>query len=208
MCLLHDQEEYGVLRWPLKEIAQAVGTTLPKLKGLVTKGVIKGADTGEKCAAYVYTPRSGRKDGDPVTLIPEQQGAIWYSSRMVRDEYVRRNAGAATRFGAQNNSSTPPGENTDRAKLRLRVLEKTDGHCKHCNTKLKGNKWEIDHLIPRSKGGRHTFDNMVPSCIPCNQDKSDTMPDDWVSPTHSPSHRQGERQGDNKGDGSTSSSSS
>ena len=24
MCLMHDSEEYGILRWPLKEVAQAV----------------------------------------------------------------------------------------------------------------------------------------------------------------------------------------
>lgn len=209
MCLLHDQEEYGVLRWPLKEIAQAVGTTLPKLKGLTTKGVLKGADAGETCAAYIYTPRSGRKDGEPVTLVPEQQGPIWYSSRMVRDEYVRTNAGASTRFkakdaGADAKPARKPKADTERAKLRARVLEKTGGTCHHCSCQL-GDRWEIDHLMPKSKGGRDTFDNMVPSCVACNQDKSDTLPDEWDSPRHSPSQREGERQGDNQGDGSSTS---
>ena len=106
LCLLHDQEEYGVARWPLKEIAQAVGCSPSKLRGLVTKGVLKGADSGEACAALIYVPRSGRRDGDPVTLIPEQPGPVWYSSRMVRDEYKRCNAGASTRFGAQNHDKT------------------------------------------------------------------------------------------------------
>jgi len=98
MCLLHDQEEYGIVRWPLKEVAQAVGSTPAKLKGLVTKGVLKGADTGTLAPELVYVPRSGRRDGDPVTLIPEQPGPVWYSSRMVVDEYKRAHAGASTRF--------------------------------------------------------------------------------------------------------------
>ena len=34
MCLLHDQEIYGVLRWSLKEIAQAVGCSVSVLKAL------------------------------------------------------------------------------------------------------------------------------------------------------------------------------
>ena len=89
MCLLHDQEEYGVSRWPLKEIAQAVGCSVAKLKGLVTKGVIKGADTGDLCDALIYVPRSGRKNGPEVTLIEKQEGPVWYSSRMVIDEYKR-----------------------------------------------------------------------------------------------------------------------
>lgn len=104
MCLLHDQERYGVIDWSLKEIAQAVGTTVSKLKGLVAKDVFKGADSEDTCEALVYVPRSGRKNGDPVVLIDAQEGPIWYSSRMVRDEYVRQHAGASTRFKQSDNT--------------------------------------------------------------------------------------------------------
>jgi hypothetical protein len=97
LCLLHDQAEYGVLRWPLKEIAQAVGCTLSTLQGLVAKGVLKGDDK-DSSSAFIYTPRSGRKDGQPVTLLPAQSGPVWYSSRMVRDEYVRTVRGEGSRF--------------------------------------------------------------------------------------------------------------
>ena len=89
LCLLHDQDEYGICRWSLKEISQAVGCSLQKLKGLVTKGILKGGDTGEICESLIYTPRSGRKDGPSVTLIDQQEGPLWYSSRMVIDEHKR-----------------------------------------------------------------------------------------------------------------------
>ncbi len=98
MCLMHDSEEYGILRWTLKDISVAASCKVSELRALVTKGVLKGADDGQQCEPYVYVPRSGRKNGTPVTLIAAQPGPLWYSSRMVRDEYVRRNAGAATRF--------------------------------------------------------------------------------------------------------------
>lgn len=112
MCLMHDQPEYGILRWPLKEIAQAVGGKPADLRGLVTKGVLKGSDT-YLSEPHIYTPRSGRKDGEPVTLIPTQDGPIWYSSRMVKDEYVRTIRGESTRFGdvsdeASKRSPKPP----------------------------------------------------------------------------------------------------
>lgn len=107
MCLMHDSQEYGLLRWPLIEIAQAVGCQADVLKALISKGVMKGADAGECCEAFVYVPRSGRKDGDPVTLIPEQPGPVWYSSRMVRDEYVREHRGEASRFASKESA---PGE--------------------------------------------------------------------------------------------------
>lgn len=101
MGLMHDSDEYGVLRWPLKEIAQALGCPIALIKELAAKEVLKGCDAGD-CPELVYIPRSGRKDGDPVTLIPEQQGPIWYSSRMVKDDYVRNHAGASTRFSSDN----------------------------------------------------------------------------------------------------------
>lgn len=100
MCLLHDQEEYGIVRWPLKEIAQAVNCTLTALRGLVAKGILKGADAQQAVEPFIYTPRSGRKDGDPVTLVKAQIGPLWYSSRMVKDEYVRTIRGESSRFGA------------------------------------------------------------------------------------------------------------
>jgi len=88
MCLLHDQEEYGVLRWTMQEIADAVKCRVVDLKSLHRKGVIKGDDKS-LAEPFVYVPRSGRKDGPEVTLVPTQEGPIWFSSRMVRDEYVR-----------------------------------------------------------------------------------------------------------------------
>lgn len=114
LCLMHDQEEYGVLRWTLKEIAEAAHCKIAELKSLHEKGVLKGADKGHTCDAYVYVPRSGRRDGDPVELLPEQQGPIWYSSRFVRDEYVRTIRGESSRFGdSPDDSPKPPkGERT------------------------------------------------------------------------------------------------
>ena len=88
MCLMHDQPDYGVLHWPLKEIAQAVGCRAVDLLSLARKGVLKGSDEYLN-APYIYTPRSGRRDGAPVTLIAAQRGPLWYSSRMVRDEHIR-----------------------------------------------------------------------------------------------------------------------
>lgn len=88
MCLLHDQAEYGVLRWTLQEIAAATKCRPADLRSLHRKGVMKGDDFS-LVEPFIYVPRSGRKDGPAVTLVPAQEGPIWFSSRMVRDEYVR-----------------------------------------------------------------------------------------------------------------------
>ena len=97
MCVLHDSDEYGVVRWPLADLSNAANAPIKMVRELVEKGVLKGHDKYVE-TPFIYTPRSGRKDGQPVTLIAAQAGPCWYSSRMVKDEYVRVNAGAATRF--------------------------------------------------------------------------------------------------------------
>lgn len=101
MCLMHDSEEYGILRWSLKEIAQAVGCKPADLKNLVSKGVLKGDDK-HLSEPLVYVPISGRKKGPAVILIEDGDGPIWYSSRMAIDEYKRNARGG---FGdAPNNA--------------------------------------------------------------------------------------------------------
>lgn len=105
MCLAHDSEEYGLLRWPLEEIAQAVGCPVSVLQSLIAKGVLKGSGAGETCEPFVYVPRSGRKDGAPVTLIASRPGPVWYSSRMVRDEYVRKHRGESSWFTAEGDEA-------------------------------------------------------------------------------------------------------
>jgi 5-methylcytosine-specific restriction endonuclease McrA len=34
----------------------------------------------------------------------------------------------------------------------------------------------VDHVIPKSKGGKSTFDNVVTSCVSCNNKKDNNMP--------------------------------
>lgn len=104
--LLHDSDNYGVLRWPLKQIAQALGCPLKLLNELVECGVLYGTEKGE-CVPFIYTPRSGRKNGEPVELVPAQQGPVWFSPRMVRDEYVRTVRGESTRFSEDQNPKSP-----------------------------------------------------------------------------------------------------
>ena len=108
MGLLHDSDSYGILHWTLKEISLAVGCPLSLVKELADKGVLKGCDR-DICEAYEYRPKSGRKEGEPVTLVNQQNGPVWYSSRMVRDEYIRKARGKSARFGDMDNFSGNPG---------------------------------------------------------------------------------------------------
>ena len=45
--------------------------------------------------------------------------------------------------------------------------------CQYCNTR---EELTFDHVIPRSKGGLTTWENVVAACSPCNLRKGDKMP--------------------------------
>lgn len=100
LCVLHDSDEYGVCRWPLVDIANAAGASIKMVRELVEKDVLKGSDKGAE--PYIYTPRHAGKDGEPVTLVEPGHGPCWYSSRFVRDEWVRQRRGSATQFTQDN----------------------------------------------------------------------------------------------------------
>lgn len=102
LCLLHDSDEYGVLRWPLADIARATGLPLKLLKELADRDVLKGGDKG--CDAYIHTPSHARKLGEPVVLLEKTDGPCWYSSRFLTDEWKRSVSGGDTKFKSPNDS--------------------------------------------------------------------------------------------------------
>lgn len=57
-----------------------------------------------------------------------------------------------------------------RVKLTRREVFIRDGYtCQYCGRET--GDLTIDHIIPRSRGGPHTWDNLVAACKPCNHRK-------------------------------------
>lgn len=48
--------------------------------------------------------------------------------------------------------------------------------CQYCGRKLPADKLNIDHVVPRSKGGRNTWTNLVCTCHECNTKKGGHLP--------------------------------
>ena len=64
-------------------------------------------------------------------------------------------------------------------KLRFsrRNLFARDGHrCQYCGTSLPPSKLSLDHVVPRSRGGKTTWENIVCSCLDCNTRKGGRTP--------------------------------
>lgn len=57
---------------------------------------------------------------------------------------------------------------------RRAVFARDDHRCQYCG----GVADSIDHVVPRSRGGLHVWENVAAACRPCNLDKRDRTPDE------------------------------
>ena len=60
---------------------------------------------------------------------------------------------------------------TRAALSRRAVFARDDHRCQYCGAAAEN----IDHVIPRSRGGPHTWENVVAACRPCNARKEDRL---------------------------------
>lgn len=56
-------------------------------------------------------------------------------------------------------------------KIRFAIYERDGYRCVRCGKYDNGSNLEIDHIIPISKGGKSTFDNLQTLCHDCNKEK-------------------------------------
>ena len=61
---------------------------------------------------------------------------------------------------------------------RKNVIWRDRSQCQYCANFFEGQVLTIDHVIPRSKGGKNTWVNLVAACKKCNQKKGDRNPAD------------------------------
>lgn len=59
---------------------------------------------------------------------------------------------------------------------RSNIYKRDSYRCLYCGNKFKEDDLTMDHVIPRSLGGRTTWINIVSSCFPCNSKKSNRTP--------------------------------
>lgn len=119
-------------------------------------------------------------------------------------EWVRCASGdiAAPRIIRVHSSNRQPDYHV---KLNRRNLFSRDGNCcQFCGVRFPLADLSIDHVLPQSRGGGHTWENLVCACIACNSRKGNRLPKEAgmalirrpVRPRTSPDHsiRIGRRQ--------------
>ena len=59
---------------------------------------------------------------------------------------------------------------------RQNLLERDDYKCQYCGKILPTKELNMDHVIPRDRGGQTSWENVVTSCIRCNSRKGNRLP--------------------------------
>ena len=65
-----------------------------------------------------------------------------------------------------------------RALSRKNILLRDRYTCQYCQKVLNSGELTLDHVIPRSRAGETTWENLVASCNPCNNRKGNRTPEE------------------------------
>lgn len=63
-----------------------------------------------------------------------------------------------------------------RALSRKNILMRDRNTCQYCGRVFSPSELTLDHVIPRSRGGTSTWENLVACCKACNHKKGNTSP--------------------------------
>ena len=60
---------------------------------------------------------------------------------------------------------------------RLNIYARDHDTCQYCARQLPRSELNLDHVLPRSQGGKTSWENVVCSCVPCNLRKGGRTPE-------------------------------
>lgn len=61
---------------------------------------------------------------------------------------------------------------------RRSIFERDRNACQYCGKKFDRSELAVDHVVPRSRGGKTTWSNVVLACVKCNTRKGDRTPEE------------------------------
>jgi 5-methylcytosine-specific restriction endonuclease McrA len=61
---------------------------------------------------------------------------------------------------------------------RLNVYARDESTCQYCGRRLPRSELNLDHVLPRSRGGSTSWENVVCSCVACNLRKGGRTPEE------------------------------
>lgn len=85
--------------------------------------------------------------------------------RSIESQFNRKTRSFGSNFWKRNQVKLELG------RIRQEVLLVLDKKCKYCSSKLTIANVSLDHIIPKSQGGTHSWDNLQFICSVCNSTK-------------------------------------
>jgi 5-methylcytosine-specific restriction endonuclease McrA len=61
---------------------------------------------------------------------------------------------------------------------RLNIYARDRNQCQYCGRRPARAELNLDHVMPRSRGGKTSWENVVCSCVPCNLRKGGRTPEE------------------------------
>lgn len=61
---------------------------------------------------------------------------------------------------------------------RKNIFTRDGYRCMYCGARKAGSDLELEHILPRSRGGKNSWDNLVAACRKCNSRKNDRTPEE------------------------------
>ncbi len=59
---------------------------------------------------------------------------------------------------------------------RRNILARDENRCQYCGKRFSAGQLSIDHVVPKSRGGKSSWTNVVAACNPCNTRKGGRLP--------------------------------
>ncbi len=59
---------------------------------------------------------------------------------------------------------------------RRNLFARDNNRCQYCGKRFPTSELSLDHVVPRSRGGDTTWENIVCSCVACNVRKGGRTP--------------------------------
>jgi 5-methylcytosine-specific restriction endonuclease McrA len=141
---------------------------------------MSGAMPLERCSALILNADFRPLSYFPLSVWPWQEAvkAIFRDSVTVVSEYDRVVRSPNMEFKLPSVLALKeyvPSARTP-AFTRFNVFLRDRWQCQYCGDHFKTHELTFDHIIPRSRGGRTSWDNIVAACQCCNRRKGNKLP--------------------------------
>ena len=60
---------------------------------------------------------------------------------------------------------------------RKNIILRDENTCQYCGKEFSSDDLTMDHIVPKAKGGKKSWKNIVTACKPCNQKKGSRTPE-------------------------------